>query len=400
MDKKLTITSKELTRYAKSLTKLKELIISNILILGQEPAKISTLKDDDVRLADRSPRSVLFAERLSTLPSVDECTVDDFGNPVAVLKGANPEKKPIVIAAHMDIFQEDEEDLNLSVTKDSIVGPGVADNSVSVGVLASLPEIFDALDMRFESDIYLLGFCESLGNKNLRSARNFLANWHEPMKAAVMLEGVEIGRLNYYSLGMVGSEITVEIPGLTGWEHAGATNAIIILNEVINRIMSIRIPQRPMCRIVIGRMEAGMKRGDAALFGAVGFEIVSDSMEMVKDIYAQVQNIVEGLSYEHQVAIRINRFGDSGAFNLGYDHPLVKGAIKVMEKLKIEPKIASSESELALFLERGIPSITIGLTHGDNRHKKDARIKLNPLYTGVAQLLGILQIIDKGLDDE
>lgn len=400
MDKKLKITTKELTHYVKSLAKLKELIISNILILGQEPVKLLNLKDDDVRLPDRSPRSVLFAERLSSLPSIDGCAVDDFGNPIAVLKGTNPEKKPIVIAAHMDIFQEDEENLNLSVTKDSIVGPGVADNSASVGVLASLPEILDALDLEFESDIYLIGFCESLGNKNLRSARNFLAHWRTPIKAAVLLEGVEIGRLNYYSLGMVGSEIAVEIPVLTGWEHTGATNAIIILNEVINRIMAIRIPHRPMCRIVIGRMEAGMKRGDAALFGTIGFEIVSDSMELVNDIYAQVQNIVEGLSYEHRVAIRINKHGESGAYSLGYDHPLVKGAIKVMEKLKIVAKIASSESELALFLEKGIPSITIGLTHGENKHQDSALIKIDPLYTGIAQLLGILQIIDKGWDDE
>jgi di/tripeptidase len=70
-----------------------------------------------------------------------------------------------------------------------------------------------------------------------------------------------------------------------------------------------------------------------------------------------------------------------------------------MEALDIKPKINFSESELAIFLARKIPTITLGITHGENIHKENAMVDINTLFTGIAQLVGVIQAIDGGVCD-
>ena len=382
------------------ISSLKEVIISNIIMIGQEPMDLQVIKDDDVSITNRSPRATMFSDRIGALAAVDECTTDMDGNPVALIKGTDSSKKPIVICAHLDTTIKEPEDNTLLVTDSLIKGPGIADNSVSAGVLMSLPEILELLNINLNSDLYIVGLAESLGKKNLISARQFLANWNHEVRGAVILEGVEIGRLNYYSLGMIRSEITCHIPAVTGWEHKGETNAIIIFNEVINRIMAIQLPQRPKTRINIGRLDAGLKFGDTALAGTMGFEVVSDSLEMVEHVYENIEDIVESLAYESQVEMNMDKQSNVGAYSLGYNHPLVKSAVAVMEELNIKPNISSSESELAVFLSKDIPTITLGLTHGENVHKENASVEIQPMIKGIAQIIGVILALDSGVCDE
>jgi tripeptide aminopeptidase len=389
----------DLPKYTGTIAELRDVLITNILMIGQEDDRVQVLKEDDDSVAARSPKASMFGERLSMLRSVDECTIDADGNPVALIKGKDPGKKPIIIGAHLDIVLTDIDDLDLSVTEQIISGPGVADNSVAVGTLATLPDILSELSIELESDLYIVGFQESLGRSNLKSVRSFLENWKKDARGAVMIEGIELGRLNYFTLGMIRGEVQCQIPEVTGWENKGETNAILILNEVINRIMAISLPQRPRSRINIGRINAGMKFGEIALTGRLGFEVMSDSFQMVEQIYKEIHDIVESLAYENQVDMTIDKLSDVGSYSLGYNHPLVKSAIAVMEALKIKPKINFSESELAIFLARNIPTITLGLTHGENIHKENAVVDINTLFTGIAQLVGIIQAIDEGVCD-
>jgi tripeptide aminopeptidase len=384
----------------KDISSFKEVIISNIIMIGQESMELQVIKDDDVSITNRSPRATMFSDRIGALDTVDECTTDIDGNPVALIKGKDSSKKPILICAHLDTAIRDLEDNTLQISETSILGPGIADNSVSAGVLISLPEILDLLDIQLESDLYIVGLSQSLGKKNLISARQFISNWNNTSRGTIILESVEIGRLNYYSQGMIRAEIKCHIPAVTGWEHKGETNAIIIFNEIINRIMAIQLPQRPKTRINIGRLEAGLKYGDTALTGTMGFEVISDSLEMVESVYQQIEDIMESLAYENQVEMTIEKQSNVGAYSLGYNHPLVKSAISVMEELEIKPKISNSESELAIFLSKNIPAITLGLTHGDNVHKENASIEIEPMFNGIAQIIGVLLAIDSGVCDE
>jgi hypothetical protein len=70
-----------------------------------------------------------------------------------------------------------------------------------------------------------------------------------------------------------------------------------------------------------------------------------------------------------------------------------------MKALNINPRFSPSTSELSAFIDAGIPALTLGITHGENLNKIDESIEIEPIYSGLAQLLGVLLAIDRGYCD-
>ena len=71
-----------------------------------------------------------------------------------------------------------------------------------------------------------------------------------------------------------------------------------------------------------------------------------------------------------------------------------------MEKLDLKPVREASESELSIFLSRKIPAVTLGITRGDNYHSEKAVMEIDPMFKGIAQVLGVMMAIDSGVCDE
>ena len=261
---------------------VQDIIITNIVLIGQTPAP--TFKE--------KRRSTVFMERLAEF-GVDEVTTDGYRNPIGIVRGTVRDQPPIFVVAHLDTFYERDIDHDYTIKENRITGPGILDNSLGVGVLVSLPLLFEKLNLRFESDIVLAGTIQSIGKGNLRGIRHLLKTWPTPIRAGVCLEGIELGRLNYFSDGMIRGEIQCSISEEKGTFYKFTPNAILILNEVINEIMNLRLSQRPRSRIVIGKISGGANHGKIAYKADLGFEIRSDSYKMVKSIYNNIRDIVD-----------------------------------------------------------------------------------------------------------
>lgn len=382
----------------------RDLLITNIVLSCQVPSIAVPARDNDSDSLDLPLRAKAFSERLQEM-GVDECSADAEGNPIGVVKGTDSSCPPIVLAAHLDTVFEVAEDSYCTVSSSSITGPGLLDNSLSVGVLLSIPPLLRAAGIRLKSDLLLVALKESLGKANLRSARQFVSEWDGPIRAAVCLEGGELGRLNYYSDAMTRIEIRCDasMDNLSEGERGGGkrgVNALLVANEIINRILSLRLPQRPETRIVIGTLIGGVKFGIPAVTARLGLEIHSTSDDEVRSLREAIRDIATSVAYEQRVAVDIAQISSVNAANPGYSHPLVKAAQSVLADLGVEPLIGSSESELAVFLEAGIPAVTIGLSRGSNYHLESATMDIDSLFTGVAQVLELLKRIDGGACDE
>jgi tripeptide aminopeptidase len=380
---------KNLPTLVDEIKALRDIIITNIVLIGQIPAP--TFKE--------KKRGIFFMERLAEF-GVDEVTTDGYRNPIGIIRGTAREKPPIFVVAHLDTFYEKDIVHNYTIKKNCITGPGVLDNSLGVGVLVSLPLIFQRLGLHFESDIVLAGTIQSIGKGNLRGVRHLLKTWPTPIRGCLCLEGVELGRLNYFSDGMIRGEITCSISEEKGLMHQFTPNAILILNEVINEIMNLRLSQRPRSRIVIGRITGGANHGKIAYDATLGFEIRSDSYKMVKSIYSDIKDIVDGIGHENEVGLDIKTISNLKAARLKFNHPLVKSAAAVLQSLGITPVSKSTESALSIFLARKIPTLTLGITHGENYYSDKATMEIEPMFTGIAQIIGVLKAIDNGVCDE
>ena len=378
-----------LPSFVDQIRKIREIIISNIVLLGQ----ISAPTFYERRRAE------CLVERLADF-HVDECSIDDFGNPIGVIRGASAENQPIFVVAHLDTFSELAVDQNYEVTDKIISGIGVSDNSGAVGVLASLPEIFDRLALAFESDIVLVAPVQTIGRGNLKGIRQLLEAWPTPIRGAICLETVDLGRLNYSSNSMIRGEIGCSIVSekLIGRHHT--PNAILVINEVINAILGLRLPQKPRTQIVIGKIAGGFNHGKIAYDANIGFEIRSDADEMVKELYNDIRDIVDEINKAFVVELKLNRISNLNATRLQYNHPLVKCASRILNRLGVEAVSEPSETALSIFLQRKIPAITLGLTYGDNYHQDGSMIEINPMFKGISQIPALITAMDNGACDE
>jgi len=385
----MTDPLKKVSRYIEQMIAIKESIIANIVFIGQEPAP--TFQEEK--------RGDLFLERLME-ENVDECTRDGFQNPIGIIRGTDRDKPPIFVAAHMDTPFSADVSHNFTVAQDTIVGAGILDNSIGVGALASLPLIFKTLDLRFRSDIVLAGVIQSIGKGNLMGIRHLVQTWSTPIRGAVVIEGGEIGRLSYSTLGMIRGEILCSTEVSNGFEPRFKSNAILVLNEVINQILQLTLPQRPRSRIIFGQMRGGHKHGWIAEQASLGLEIQSDSDEMVQKLYADISDIVEETKQAYEVDLTLEIISNLNASKLPYTHPLVQQAVAVLGALDVKPTMAPSESELSIFLSHGIPAITVGVTRGRDYHLQQSEMEIQPMFKGLAQIVALIQAIDSGVCDE
>lgn len=378
-----------ISEYIDGIEAIMETILTNIVLLGQIPAP--TFQEHN--------RTAALLERLAEV-RVDECTTDSYQNPIGIIRGRSQSQAPIFVVAHIDTSFGADVDHNYTVTADHISGAGVLDNSIGVGVLTSLPEIFRHLDLAFQSDIVLAGVIQSIGKGNLRGIRHLLKTWSTPIRGAVCMESADLGRLSHYSEGMIRGEVACDT--LSGPEERRCLrpNAILVINEAIDQILSLLLPQRPHTEIVIGTISGGLKHGAPANEARLGFEIRSDSDEMVKSLYTDILDIVEGLGHVYETGLTLETISNVNAARLPYNHPLVKAVTKIMNGLAISPKSGPSESELSIFLSRNIPAVTLGITDGKRQQERTASARIAPISRGIAQIIATIQAIDGGVCDD
>ena len=64
----------------------------------------------------------------------------------------------------------------------------------------------------------------------------------------------------------------------------------------------------------------------------------------------------------------------------------------------MEPRSEATESELSIFLSHQIPAVTLGITHVD-KHSSETGLRIEPIFKGIAQIIGVLLAIDNGVCD-
>ncbi|QDT66455.1 zinc-binding metallopeptidase family protein [Calycomorphotria hydatis] len=369
------------------LAPLREEILANLVMLGQIPAP-GREEDDRVRyLLDR------FVEQ--GLPEVGP---DEFGNGVGFLPGKTGEKTVLVVS-HLDTIIPKNVDHDLSVHAERVVGPGVSDNALGAAIVAMLPTCLQKLGIELNCNLQLLGSVQSLNRGNHGGLRFFLDNSPRQYNYGICLEGVELGRLNYFSIGTIRGDVACDVRPIESRSY-GSESAIVVLNYIINRILRIEVPTRPYTKIRLSQVFAGISYDVEPEHAMLGFEVNSHSDYMIERVESQIQDIVAEIGARHAVEAKLDVFFRRQAGGLPFSHPLVKSTLGVMEELGIRPDQGHSPSELSEFISRGIPAITLGISRGKKNHNEPDYVAIDPILQGVAQVIGTLLAIDAGKADE
>ena len=370
------------------LSVIQETLIANLIMLAEIPSPTF----------EEAARVKLLLQRMLEC-GLDTVSTDEAGNGVGIIPGKDP-KRNILLVAHADTVYTAKADHTLSVRVDEIIGPGVADNSLGMAVLATLPDILERLGITLNANLVLLSSTKGLGRGNLDGLRFFMDNNNLPFEAGICIEGEKLGRLSYVAEGMFRASINCRIPEELDWQRAGQNSAIIALNDVINRILEIPIPRRPRTSIVLGAIRGGKSYNVMATQSSLRFEVRSETPEMVESIRQQIDDILADATSSNNAEFEFNIVSarDPGGIDIG--HPLVKSCRAVMETLDVQPTIRPSMSEVSELISRGLPAVTLGITEASHLHDLNETIRIKPIYTGLAQLLAMLLAIDGGFCNE
>lgn len=370
-----------------ALTSIREILLANALMIGEIPAPTY----------DESGRIDFLSNRFIE-DGLQNISIDEAGNGTAIVPGSVG-KRNILVCAHADTVFNAKTDHAMSVGPNAIKGPGIGDNSLGLAAIATLPEILKRLGLSFSDNLILMGCTRSLGHGNLDGIRFFLENNTRPLRAGICVEGVQLGRLSYASIGMLRAEIDVSMPSEYDWTRFGATGAIAILTKVVQRIMEIPIPMEPKSKILFGSMAAGTSFGTQPSSANLRFEIRSEQVGMVSQLKRRIEDIIDEIANGSDTEIALTTIAQRTPGGLPYGHPLVRSMRGILETLGLKPYVEPSVGELSELINHGVPGITLGLTLGERKNELKESIEIDPIFDGLAQLIALLQTIDGGLSD-
>ncbi len=361
------------------LERFRELLLANVIMFGEIPAP--TFHEQE---------RINLMEQRFTECGLQNCSIDEKGNGAAIIPGSEG-GSTIMVAAHADTPFPASVDHTLTLEPDRIVGPGIADNSLGIAVLATLPTLLEGVGISFKSDILLLSSVKSLNEGNQEGLRFFLSNTKRPIAAALAVEGVQLGRLNYRSRASLGGEIFCVAD--KAYEEVSALD---VLSQIIYRLRKIQLPEQSATRLILGYIEGGVTYKTPARKARLKFQLSSDSDQTIVDITEKIDSLIAELSKEYKANIDFNIIARTRYGGMDPKHFFVLQARRVLTTLGIHPGDNPYSSVVSGFVENEIPAMCIGITTGENLNYPDERIDISPIMKGVAQLIGLLMAIDGG----
>ena len=372
------------------LAKGREMVLANILMLGEIPAP-SGQEDARVRfLADRFRQS-----------SLQEISIDEVGNVQAIIPGKTGSRNILVTAradTHLSIGPDQR--ITISVGPDCLLGPGLADNTLGLATLASLPDLLGRFGIHLDANLILLGHVKSLGSNDQAGLRFFLKNFPRPLNAGLVVEGISLGRLDHFCNGMVQAEITCRVHQDPAKRWEASENAIIIMHRVIRRILEIPIPQEPRTSVIIGSVRAGKTFNRPPELARLRLEIRSEEAGRAREIRHEISRLLDEISAEtaSECGIKFPALRKPGG--IPFSHPFVSAAREILEDLGVQPVVGPSYSDLSTLASQKIPTLTVGLSRVTNLNEPSEQIEIEPIFSGLAQVVSLLEKMDGEIERE
>lgn len=371
----------------KKLNTFKEVLISNLIIVAEKPAEVGNTRE----------RARCIVERLSETENLG-AVLDKVGNVTAEFLSEHS-RRNIVLHAHIDTHHSKEMDHSLQVFSNKIIGLGLADNSLGIAVLMTLPTILRTLQIQLQSNLIFCFSANSLDAGDLKGTQYFLDNYTQNIQYGICVEGFPLGRVSYSSLGLLRGEIDYAMPKKYDWTRFETSNSIVNMVNIINRILSIPLPNKPRTSIQFTKLHSGTSYDVLPRSAKLQFQVRSESNEIVEKIKNEIESILSELALGTGATAEMRIIAKRRTGGLPFSHPLISQLREIQKTLKVPSILMPSTSDLCAFIDKGIPAITVGLTECEGYNYENEVIYIDPIFVGIAQLLGLILEIDKGLNN-
>lgn len=309
---------------------------------------------------------------------------DDLGDLVATLPGTQP-GRPVLIAAHLDTVFGAGTDLTVTRRGKRLCGPGVGDNSLGIAAVLTLPAMLRRLGLRPAVDLKLALTVGEEGLGNLRGIRA-VVDAIPDVGAAIAIEGHNLGRVTHMAVGSRRVKILATGPGGHSWGAFGQPNAIHALARIIAELDTVPLSESPKTTLSVGLIAGGVSVNTIAPTASCTVDMRSTDAAALATLADRVERIVRGaarcgIATEHLV------LGERPAGTVSRKSRIVEVATDVLASLGIDAIRDASSTDANIPISLGIPAVCLGITEGGNAHREDEYIEIEPIATGLTQLL-------------
>ncbi len=352
-------------------------LLSDLVNISQVPAPTF----------DESDRAEVLADAFKRL-HVDTVYIDPVGNVIAHRKTRNT--PPVCVTAHLDTVFDRSVNHTVQIDDRVVSGPGVGDNSLGLATLLSIVRLLPEDE---PGNLILLATTGTEGRGNLQGTRYFVKNFEQQVGFTLCLEGHGLGRIDHWSLGTIRIQIKTESQGGHVWRDKTGENPIRVISQLVTDIYRIydEYPsEKPFVFVNAGRIRGGSSFNTVPYNCELDLEIRADETEVMEELNERIIELIQQYKERSSVELNYQEITRRPVSGLPENHWLVEEIESIHSQLKVDSVKGPGSSDSCIFIDAGIPTVTVGLARGHHRHHENERLDLSSLETGQLQVISAL----------
>ncbi len=395
-----------------------ELAVSNQKVISvfeiidsEDPQTIQnliTLTETPAPPFQEETRAEKFREMLETA-GADRVWTDEIGNVLALRRGTEGNRN-VVLDAHLDTVFPAETDVNVQKKGDTLVAPGIGDDTRGLSMVVTVLKALNAADIRTKADLIFIGTVGEEGLGDLRGVKHLFREDAElKIDSWISIDGGSDGRVNTGALGSKRYRAIFRGRGGHSWGAFGLANPHHALGKAIEYFTiaaSKYTSEGPKTSFNIGRIGGGTSVNSIPFESWMEVDMRSlspDRLLVIDSIFrASVEKAVADYNasgVDDVVTLELEKIGDRPSGRLSPDLPLIQRAMAATDEFGIKPRLTTGSTNSNIPISRGISAVTIGRGgRGGKAHSLD-EWWLNRAGARAIKLAALITLLEAGIAD-
>lgn len=314
-------------------------------------------------------RAAKFAEMLTKV-GADSVWIDGEGNVLALRKGTE-RNKTIVIEGHMDTVFPEGTDVKVKFKGDTLLAPGVADDTRALAVLLSLLKTMNKHDIQTKEDVIFVGTVGEEGEGDLRGVK-YLFGHGPKIDSYIALDGSNIAHITNQGVGSHRYRITFKGPGGHSYGAYGIVNPHVAMAKAMSAwsenaskyIDGVNVKTTYSIGIVGG----GTSVNSIPYESWVVVDMRSESAEELEHVDKLLQDAIQAALASvnknkksgDSLTVDIDMIGNRPTGKAATDIPLIQHTMASAGHFGKEVTFFASSTNSNTPLSLGIPAVTVG----------------------------------------
>lgn len=312
--------------------------------------------------------------------------IDDALNVVWPI-GVTENNPVVVLMAHTDVVFPDTTDLPLEIKDGRIFCPGIGDDTANLTTMLTIAKYICEQNLKPAGDYGVLIVANSgeEGLGNLKGSKKICDDYENRIIEFTTFDG-SFDFLCNDAVGRHRYEVTVKTEGGHSYGAFGNRNAIAFLSSMIQTLYSVKVPPYGKTTYNVGGISGGTSVNTIAQDATMLYEYRSDDRRSLSEMEKIFLGVVEayrnmGIEVELKVlGIRPCR-GDVDMNKLNYLTARAQSMLKRHTDRDVMPIGGSTDANIPL--DRGIPSVCVGLYDGDGAHTREEYVIIDSFKQGL-----------------